>query len=228
MMRKDGCDMGIGVKVKVWGDYALFSRPELKVERYSYDVMTPSAARGILEAIYWHPGLRWNIDRIYVKNPICFTSVRRNEVKSKVSASNVLQVYNGADKPLYINTKNEIVQRASTILCDVCYVIEAHFEMTEKANETDNQGKFKDIMMRRLRRGECYHMPYFGCREFPAHFCLCEEEEIHTAYDDVSERDLGLMLYDMDYSNKDNIQAMFFRAVLKKGVLDLRNCEVIR
>ena len=228
MMRKDGCDMGIGVKVKVWGDYALFSRPELKVERYSYDVMTPSAARGILEAIYWHPGLRWNIERIYVKNPICFTSVRRNEVKSKVSASNVLQVYNGADKPLYINTKNEIVQRASTILCDVCYVIEAHFEMTEKANETDNPGKFKDIMMRRLRRGECYHMPYFGCREFPAHFCLCEEEEIHTAYDDVSERDLGLMLYDMDYSNKDNIQAMFFRAVLKKGVLDLRNCEVIR
>lgn len=219
---------GIGVKVKVWGDYALFSRPELKVERYSYDVITPSAARGILEAIYWHPGLRWNIDRIYVKNPICFTSVRRNEVKSKVSASNVLQVYNGADKPLYINTKNEIVQRASTILCDVCYVIEAHFEMTEKANETDNPGKFKDIMMRRLRRGECYHMPYFGCREFPAHFCLCEEEEIHTAYDDVSERDLGLMLYDMDYSNKDNIQAMFFRAVLKKGVLDLRNCEVIR
>lgn len=228
MMRKDGCDMGIGVKVKVWGDYALFSRPELKVERYSYDVITPSAARGILEAIYWHPGLRWNIDRIYVKNPICFTSVRRNEVKSKVSASNVLQVYNGADKPLYINTKNEIVQRASTILCDVCYVIEAHFEMTEKANETDNPGKFKDIMMRRLRRGECYHMPYFGCREFPAHFCLCEEEEIHTAYDDVSERDLGLMLYDMDYSNKDNIQAIFFRAVLKKGVLDLRNCEVIR
>ena len=228
MMRTDGCDMGIGVKVKVWGDYALFSRPELKVERYSYDVITPSAARGILEAIYWHPGLRWNIDRIYVKNPICFTSVRRNEVKSKVSASNVLQVYNGADKPLYINTKNEIVQRASTILCDVCYVIEAHFEMTEKANETDNPGKFKDIMMRRLRRGECYHMPYFGCREFPAHFCLCEEEEIHTAYDDVSERDLGLMLYDMDYSNKDNIQAMFFRAVLKKGVLDLRNCEVIR
>ena len=228
MMRKDGCDMGIGVKVKVWGDYALFSRPELKVERNSYDVMTPSAARGILEAIYWHPGLRWNIDRIYVKNPICFTSVRRNEVKSKVSASNVLQVYNGADKPLYINTKNEIVQRASTILCDVCYVIEAHFEMTEKANETDNPGKFKDIMMRRLRRGECYHMPYFGCREFPAHFCLCEEEEIHTAYDDVSERDLGLMLYDMDYSNKDNIQAMFFRAVLKKGVLDFRNCEVIR
>ena len=155
--------MGMGVKVKVWGDYALFSRPEMKVERCSYDVMTPSAARGILEAIYWHPGLRWVIDRIYVQNPIRFTSVRRNEVKSKVSASNVLQAYNGADKPLYISTKEEIVQRASLLLCDVAYVIEAHFEMTDQANASDNPGKFKDIMMRRLKRGECYHMPYFGC-----------------------------------------------------------------
>ena len=137
--------MGMGVKVKVWGDYALFSRPELKVERYSYDVMTPSAARGILEAIYWHPGMRWIIDKIYVKNPIHFTSVRRNEVKSKVLASNVLSAYNGGKKPLYISSKEEIVQRASMILTNVEYVIEAHFEMTEKANETDNPGKFKDI-----------------------------------------------------------------------------------
>ena len=153
--------MGVGVRVKVWGDYALFSRPEMKVERCSYDVMTPSAARGILEAIYWHPGLSWVIDKIYVKNPIRFTSVRRNEIKSKASANNILQVYNGADKPLYISTKDDIVQRASLILKDVSYVIEAHFEMTEKANNTDNPGKFKDIMMRRLKRGECHHMPYF-------------------------------------------------------------------
>lgn len=220
--------MGVGVKVKVWGDYALFSRPELKVERYSYDVMTPSAARGILEAIYWHPGLRWVIDKIYVKNPIAFTSVRRNEVKSKVLASNVLSAYNGAEKPLYISTKEEIVQRASVILTNVAYVIEAHFEMTDKANATDNPGKFKDIMMRRLRRGECYHMPYFGCREFPANFASCEDEEIKTAYDDVAEKDLGLMLYDMDYTDKENISPMFFRAVMKQGILDLRNCEVIR
>ena len=102
--------MGVGVRVKVWGDYALFSRPEMKVERCSYDVMTPSAARGILEAIYWHPGLSWVIDKIYVKNPIRFTSVRRNEIKSKASANNILQVYNGADKPLYISTKDDIVQ----------------------------------------------------------------------------------------------------------------------
>lgn len=220
--------MGVGVKVSVWGDYALFSRPELKVERCSYDMMTPSAARGVLEAIYWHPGMKWVIDKIYVRNPIQFTSVRRNEVKSKILAGNVLQVYNGADKPLYISTKEDIVQRASLLLCNVSYVIEAHFEMTEKANASDNPGKFKDIIMRRLRRGECFHMPYFGCREFPANFALCEEEEIHTAYDVVSEKDLGLMLYDMDYSDPENIQPMFFRAVMRHGVVDLRDCEVLR
>lgn len=222
--------MGMGVKVKVWGNFALFSRPELKVERCSYDVMTPSAARGILDAIYWHPGLKWVVDKIYVRKPIQFTSVRRNEVKSKVLASSVLQAYNGGEKPLYISSKEEIVQRASMLLCDVEYVIDAHFEMTERANATatDNPGKFKDIIMRRLRRGECFHMPYFGCREFPAHFCLWEEEKIPTAYEDVEEKDLGLMLYDLDYRNPEDIQPMFFRAVLKRGVLDLRDCEVMR
>ena len=220
--------MGVGVKVNVWGDYALFSRPELKVERYSYDIITPSAARGILEAIYWHPGMRWIIDKIYVKNPIQFTSVRRNEVKSKILASNVLQAYNGADKPLYISTKEDIVQRASQLLCNVSYTIEAHFEMPEKANASDKPGKFKDIIMRRLRRGECYSMPYFGCREFSAHFALCEEKEIRTAYDVVEEKDLGIMLFDMDYSDPENIKPMFFRAVMRQGVVDLRDCEVLR
>ena len=220
--------MGVGVKVNVWGDYALFSRPELKVERYSYDIITPSAARGILEAIYWHPGMRWIIDKIYVKNPIQFTSVRRNEVKSKILASNVLQAYNGADKTLYISTKEDIVQRASQLLCNVSYTIEAHFEMTEKANASDNPGKFKDIIMRRLRKGECFHAPYFGCREFPVNFALCEEEEIHTAYDVVAEKDLGIMLFDMDYGDPENIKPMFFRAVMRQGVVDLRDCEVLR
>lgn len=220
--------MGIGVKVKVWGDYALFSRPEMKVERCSYDVMTPSAARGILEAIYWHPGMRWVIDKIHVINPIQFTSVRRNEVKSKILASSVLQAYNGSDKPLYISSKADIVQRASLILRDVKYVIEAHFEMTDRANASDNPGKFKDIIMRRLKRGECFHMPYFGCREFPAQFCLCEDEEIRTAYDTVEEKDLGFMLYDMDYSDLNHIEPMFFRAVMKRGVLNLTDCEVVR
>ena len=218
--------MGVGVKVKVWGEYALFSRPEMKVERCSYDVITPSAARGILEAIYWHPGMKWVIDKIYVQKPVRFTSIRRNEVKSKISSNNVLSVYNGADKPLYISTKSDIVQRASLLLRDVSYVIEAHFEMTEKAVESDNPGKFKDIIMRRLKRGECYHTPYFGCREFPANFCLCEDEKIETAYS--GEKDLGFMLYDMDFSDLDNIQPMFFRALMKDGVINLRDCEVIR
>ena len=220
--------MGMGVRVRVWGDYALFSRPEMKVERCSYDVITPSAARGILDAIYWHPGLKWVIDKIHVVKPIRFTSVRRHEVKSKILASSVLQAYNGDPRPLYISAKADIVQRASLLLCDVEYVIEAHFEMTERANESDNPGKFKDIVMRRLRAGKCFHMPYFGCREFPANFCVCEEDEIPTAYDDVEEKDLGFMLYDMDYTDRENLQPMFFRAVMKKGVLDLRDCEVIR
>ena len=220
--------MGRGVNVKVWGAYALFSRPEMKVERCSYDVITPSAARGILEAIYWHPGMRWCIDKIYVNKPIRFTSVRRNEVKNKVLASKVLESYNGSTKPLYISTKEDIVQRASLLLADVEYVLEAHFEMTDKAKECDNPGKFKDIIMRRLKRGECYHMPYLGCREFPAYFSLCEDEEIRTAYDEIAEKDLGFMLYDMDYSDEENIEPMFFRAVMQRGVINLQNCEVIR
>ncbi len=220
--------MALGVKVKVWGNYALFSRPEMKVERCTYDVITPSAARGILEAIYWHPGMKWVVDQIYVNRPISFTSIRRNEVKSKISANNVLPIYNGAVKPLYLSTKADIVQRASLILRDVEYVISAHFDMTERANASDNPGKFKDIIMRRLRRGECYHTPYFGCREFPVNFCLCEDEEIHTAYQGEEERDLGFMLYDMDYTDPGNIQPMFFRAIMRRGVIDLRNCEVIR
>lgn len=219
--------MSRGVRVRMWGDYALFSRPEMKVERCSYDVMTPSAARGMLEAVYWHPGMRWVIDKIYVRKPIQFTSIRRNEVKSKVLAGNVLSAINGGGKPLYISSREEIVQRAAILLRDVEYVVEAHFEMTPKATPGDNEGKFKDIIMRRLRRGECYHRPYFGCREFPAQFALYEEEKVDTAYDGT-ERDLGYMLFDFDYSDTEDIKPMFFRAVMKDGVLDVRNCEVVR
>lgn len=225
----------MGVKIKVWGSYALFSRPEMKTERCSYDVITPSAARGILEAVFWHPGLRWVVDRIYVLNPIRFTSVRRNEVKEKISANNALSAYNGGTKPLYLSSKEEIVQRASLLLRDVAYVIEAHFEMTERASETDNPAKFKEMFMRRLRRGACYHQPYLGCREFPASFCACEDEEIHSAYAEEEVRDLNYMLYDMEYLYEDSgktqlkeIRPVFFRAVMKKGVIDLRNCEVLR
>lgn len=219
--------MSHGVRIRVWGDYALFSRPELKVERCSYDVMTPSAARGILEAIYWHPGMRWLVDKIYVVKPIQFTSIRRNEVKSKALASNALSVMNGSAKPLYISSKEDIVQRAAILLRDVEYVIEAHFEMSDAAYKGDNPGKFKDIIMRRLRRGECYHMPYFGCREFPAHFELYNDDTVHTAYEGT-EKDLGYMMYDFDYSDPEDICPIFFRACMKDGILDVRDCEVVR
>lgn len=218
--------MGWGVRVHVWGDYALFARPEMKVERCSYDVMPPSAARGILEAIYWHPGMRWVIDRIQVRKPIQFTSIRRNEVKSKVLVGNVLRAVNGSSKPLYIASKEEIVQRVAILLKDVDYLIEAHFEMTERASAGDNPGKFKDIVMRRLRRGECFHMPYFGCREFPANFELYEADDLQDG--DGREQDLGYMLYDFDYSDPEDIKPMFFRAVLRNGILDVRDCEVVR
>lgn len=219
--------MSVGVSVHVWGEFALFCRPEMKVERCSYDVMTPSAARGILEAIYWHPGLRWVIDKIYVRKQIKFTSIRRNEVKSKISSGNVLTAVNGGSKALYLCSKEDIVQRASVILKDVDYVIEAHFEMTKKASASDNAGKFKDIVMRRLRRGECYHNPYFGCREFPAKFGLFEEGIVDTAYAGIV-KDLGYMLYDFDYSDTAEIRPGFFRAVLENGVLVLKDCEVVR
>ncbi|MEG0035464.1 MAG: type I-C CRISPR-associated protein Cas5c [Oscillospiraceae bacterium] len=219
--------MQMSVKVEVWGEYACFSRPELKVERMSYDVMTPSAARGLLESIYWHPGLKWVIDRVYVLSPIKFSNIRRNEVKSKISSNNVLRVMNGGTSPLYINTSDDIQQRAATVLRDVHYVIEAHFEMTEKATPGDNPGKFQDIMRRRLECGQCYHTPCFGVREFPANFRPWEGGEIKTAYPD-EETDLGLMLFDLDYTDSENIVPMFFRAKLKNGVLDLRDCEVLR
>ena len=136
------------IQLEVWGDYALFSRPELKVERMSYDVPTPSAARGLVEAVYYHPGLQWHIDRIYVLNPIRFVSIRRNEVKSKVLATSARAAAQGSGQPLYLATPQEIVQRASLVLQDVHYVIEAHFTMTDRAVPGDNPGKFQDIVTR--------------------------------------------------------------------------------
>lgn len=220
----------MSIRVEVWGDYALFSRPEMKVERVSYDVMTPSAARGLIEAIYWHPGMRWIIDRIYVCQPVRFTNIRRNEVKDTISARKVKKVMDGGSDDLYLATPDSIQQRAAMVLRDVRYVIEAHFEMTDKAAAGDNPGKFQDIMKRRLSRGQFYHQPCFGVREFPAHFAPCQQ--IPACPEELKgEKDLGWMLLDMDYSNPEDIQPMFFRAVLKDGVLDVpdrRGAEVVR
>lgn len=221
--------MAYGFKVEAWGDMALFTRPELKVERYSYDIMTPSAARGMLESIYWHPGMRYVIDRIHVLNPIEFTSVRRNEAKSKASAAQLRAAAEGK-KPLpHIYAGEDIVQRASVVLTDVRYVIEAHFEMTADAASGDNPGKFCDIFRRRLARGQCYSQPYFGCREFAANVAPYEGEwPPRGAYSGVPERDLGLMLYDIDFSDPDDYKPMFFRAVMRNGVVDVAGSEVLR
>lgn len=218
--------MGFGIKVEVWGDYALFTRPEMKVERVSYDVITPSAARGVIEAIYWKPAIRWVIDKIHVLKPIAFTNIRRNEVGAKILASSVKSVMEGAKKDLFLCTSEEIQQRASMALKDVRYIIEAHFELTDKAGETDTAEKHYNIALRRLREGRCYHMPCFGCREFPANFRLYEGDSVATPF--KGKRDLGFMLYDMDYSNPRDIRPMFFRASLHDGVIDLTDCEVVR
>ena len=215
----------MSIQVEVWGDYACFSRPEMKVERVSYDAITPSAARGLIEAIYWHPGLRWRIERIHVLKPIRYTNIRRNEVKSKVLASNVRAAMGGGQTELCLCTAKEIQQRASLVLRDVHYVIEARFEMTDKATAEDNEGKFADIIRRRLEKGQCYHQPCLGCREFPAGFRRWTKCTIPSI--DES-RDLGFMLYDMDYSDPENITPTFFRAKLERGVIDLRDCEVFR
>lgn len=215
----------MSVKMEVWGERALFTRPEMKVERVSYDVPTPGAARGMLEAVYFHPGLRWHIDRIYVLNPIRFTNVRRNEVDCKILAGDLRAALQGGTKPLEIITSESIQQRAALMLRDVHYVIEAHFDMTDKASPSDNPGKFQDIIKRRLRRGQCFAQPYLGCRECTAHFALWEQGRIETI---PETRDLGWMLYDMDYSNPVSITPMFFRAKMVGGVVDVANCEVVR
>lgn len=214
----------MSIKMEVWGEYACFTRPEMKVERVSYDVPTPSAARGMVESVYYHPGLKWHVDKIYVCKPIRFTNILRNEVASKISARNVLTEANGK-KRSYIDRNTDIQQRATTMLRDVHYVIEAHFEMTDKANPSDNPGKFQDIVKRRLRSGQAYMQPYLGCRECTAHFRLWEGGDIPTI-DET--RGLGYMLYDMDYSDPENIQPMFFRAQMVHGVIDLTDCEVVK
>ena len=219
----------MSIRLEVWGDYALFTRPEMKVERVSYDAMTPSAARGLMEAIYWHPGLKWKIDRIHVRAPIRFSNLRRNEVKSTVSARTARTVMERGKGELYLCTSGDIQQRAALLLRDVRYVIEAHFDMTEKAAPGDNSGKFQDIVKRRIQRGQFYHQPCFGCREFPAQFRLCEEiPPCHPELD--GERDLGWMLWDMDYTDPENIQPLFFRARLQNGVLEIptRNSGEVR
>jgi CRISPR-associated protein Cas5d len=212
-----------GIKLHCWGDWACFTRPEMKVERVSYDVMTPSAARGIIEAIYWKPEIRWQIDRITVLKPIKFTSVRRNEVKEKIGAGTVAKAMKDGKGNLafYIddpNTPDNRQQRATLMLREVGYIIEAHMEIL---SGPDNIAKHLDQFNRRARKGSCYTRPYLGCREFAANFALLEAEGAMPAVDTslLGERDLGYMLHDIDFTN--DMQARFFRAVMHDGVIEV-------
>ena len=212
--------MAYGVRLHVWGDYACFTRPEMKVERVSYDVMTPSAARGILDAIHWKPGVRWAVDRIHVLRPIRFESFRRNELGSKVSVTNVRKAMrsgNSEDLHAYIGEDRQ--QRASTLLRDVAYVIEAHFEFTDAAKAEDTEGKHLSMFNRRASKGQCFHRPYLGTREFAADFALVEGEmPASTLPQEHRNRDLGWMLHDIDHGNR---EPRFFRAQLRDGVVEV-------
>ena len=207
--------MSYGIKLKAWGDYACFTRPEMKVERVSYDVMTPSAARGILEAIYWKPAITWVIDRIHVLNPIRFDNIRRNELAGKLPVGTIKKAMNDGVSPVETFIENDRQQRAAMVLRDVSYIIEAHFEFN--GDEDNNATKHKEIFDRRARKGQCFHHPYLGCREFPAHFELIEDAIPQSEL--VGERDLGWMLHDMDFEN--NMEAKFFRAEIRNGVIEI-------
>ena len=204
--------MGYGVKIKVWGDHACFTRPELKAERVSYDVMTPSAARGILEAIYWKPGIRWVIDRIHVLNPIRFDNIRRNELGGKIPVGSVGRAMRGGGRPLETFIEDDRQQRASLVLRDVAYGIEAHFDLV---GEGGNAAKHAEMFRRRAGKGQCFHHPYLGCREFPARFALVEEAFPDSAL--AGEKDLGWMLHDIDFEH--GMKARFYRAVMTDGVI---------
>ncbi|MBZ9558376.1 MULTISPECIES: type I-C CRISPR-associated protein Cas5c [unclassified Modicisalibacter] len=214
--------MAFGVRLHIWGERACFTRPEMKVERVSYDVITPSAARGILEAIHWKPAIRWCIDRIHVLKPIHFESIRRNEVGHKLPASTVTKAMKAGrvdDVHYFVDQGRQ--QRAATILRDVGYVIEAHFEFTPRADNSDSPGKHLDIFNRRARQGQCFHMPCLGTREFPAAFELVESEAEMPVVDTQlhGERDLGFMLHDIDFASGKTPR--FFRARMVDGVIEV-------
>jgi CRISPR-associated protein Cas5d len=210
--------MAYGIRLKVWGDNACFTRPEMKVERVSYDVMTPSAARGILEAIHWKPAIRWVIDAIHLLEPIRFQSIRRNEVGHKAPAGKIKTAMNRESlEGLHILVDEDRQQRASTVLAKVAYVIEAHFEMTEKAGEGDNEGKHLDCFNRRAAKGQCFHQPCLGTREFAASFeLLPADAPLPKAIEET--RDLGFMLWDIDHQAKDR-PSFFFRAQMLNGII---------
>lgn len=199
--------------LEVWGDWACFTRPELKVERVSYDIITPSAARAIFEAIFWKPAIRWQITKIEVLNPIKWTTIRRNEVGAVASKS-----------PIYIEDKRQ--QKNSLVLQDVRYRIHAKLvfrpardRKSEDVKPGENPMKYYQMFERRAKQGQCFTQPYLGCREFSAEWEYVENIEGRQA-PIAEDRDMGIMLYDMDFEkNAKSPDAMFYRARMEQGVI---------
>ncbi|MBF0282643.1 MAG: type I-C CRISPR-associated protein Cas5 [Zetaproteobacteria bacterium] len=206
--------------LEVSGDFACFTRPEMKVERVSYDVITPSSARAIFEAILWKPAILWHVTKIEVLAPIKWMNLRRNEVGAVISERNVKTAMKQGKGNLGLNIEDERQQRAGLFLRDVRYRIHADFEMTERAGEGDTQMKFAEMFERRASKGQCFNQPYLGCREFSANFKLVDTKTQLDASINES-RDLGWMLYDMDYSDRKDPKPLFFRAEIKNGVVDV-------
>jgi CRISPR-associated protein Cas5d len=198
----------------------------MKVERVSYDVMTPTAARGILEAIHWKPAIRWVPDRIHVLKPIRCQSFRRNEVGAKANATAAERAMRkGTTEGIGLVVEDNRQQRATTMLVDVDYVIEAHFELTSRADSDDTPAKHISMFNRRAAAGQCFHRPCLGTREFVADFSLLPEGEPlpeSKLPEDQRNRELGWMLYDIDF--KDDATSHFFQARLRDGALDITEC----
>lgn len=205
------------LKIRALGPLACFTRPELKVERVSYPVMTPSAARGLLEAVLWKPAILWHVERIHVLKDIKFTSFRRNELSTRAVSPTLSVVDEGGSFDHYfIEDDKHRAQRNTVALSDVDYIIEAHFTFTDKAGPDDNIRKFEEMFERRVAKGQYFHHPYFGCREFVA-----DTLPVVNAIPSIqTTRDLGLMLWDIKY-NKGRNEPMFFSAVLKEGILEV-------
>jgi CRISPR-associated protein Cas5d len=218
--------MGYGIRIRVRGDYALFTRPEMKVERVSYDIITPSAARGIIEAVYWKPAVRWVIDKIHVLKEIEFTNIRRNEVSEKASDSEARRRMNGTTtEPMYLSATDNRQQRAALVLKNVDYLIEAHFDLIDKSAGEAEEKKHYNIILRRLREGQHFHAPCLGTREFGAKVELIEDGA-SIPKSPLRDMELGWMLYDLDFADSEDIKPQFFKASLKAGVLDLTDLEV--
>lgn len=200
------------VEVKVWGDFACFTRPELKVERVSYDVMTPSAARGVLEAIFWKPEFVWRIREIRVLKPVRFFSIQRNEVNGRAALRTVQQ---WAESGGHFFADDDRAQRHTLCLRDVAYIIAADVALRPDVREA--LAKYRDQLRRRAERGQCYTMPYLGCREFTASFALPDgtERPIDRSVE------LGRMLFDLDYADDGSGRGTprFFTARMERGVV---------